>query len=141
MVREVAALLDRVRHLCSEVWDAACLLLGALVDISVWTIASARVYAQFIVLAMVYVAFLLGVSPWVMIIPPITPLFAVWLWVQVKRERNHLALLLDQQKEWDIDKALKGYTELLEKQRKGERTSLVKTHKAHACSLYPLLQP
>lgn len=129
-------MLGRVGHLCSKTWDLACLLLGSLIDVSFWTVVGSRVYVQCYVLAMICVAYALGVNPWVTIVPSAAPLLAVWLWVQTKRERNRLALLLTPQKDWNIDKALKEYTELLEKQRKREQTRLTDTTTNRVFSIF-----
>lgn len=109
-----------------------------LTDVSVWSVVFRTWSVKFYVLAMLYVAYLLGVSPWATIILPITPLFTLWLWVQWKRERNYWALILGPQKEWNIDKVLKEYTELLEKQKKRKQRKLVEPPAKRVFSIFML---
>ncbi len=113
----------RLKHLRSEAWDLVCLLSGSLKDVSFWTVVGARVYLICNVLTMLYVAYLLGVNPWITITSSLITVFAVWLRIQMRREHDYLALLLEQQKEWDVDTALKEYTELLERQKRGKRAN------------------
>jgi len=138
MLMEEETLANRVKHFCSEVWDSICLLGEGLTDVSVWSVVFRTWSVKFYVLAMLYVAYLLGVSPWATIILPITPLFTLWLWVQWKRERNYWALILGPQKEWNIDKVLKEYTELLEKQKKRKQRKLVEPPAKRVFSIFML---
>jgi len=65
-----------------------------------------------------YVAYLLNVNAWIIMIPPLVPFTIVWLLVLRKRANSYLALLLAPQRNYDIEKTLKEYEELLEKQKK-----------------------
>lgn len=65
-----------------------------------------------------YVAYLLKVNAWIIVIPPLIPFAAIWFLILRKRANNYLASLLAPQRNYDVEKALKEYAELLEKQKK-----------------------
>ena len=69
------------------------------------------------VFVMLYAAYLLHVNPWLTIVPPLIPVTTAWFLILRKRIKNYLALLLQPPRNWDIDEAIKGYEELLRKQR------------------------
>ena len=79
-------------------------------------------FASMYATIMLYIAYLLRVSAWLTIVPPLIPLTVTWFFVLRKRTNNYITLLLAPQKTYDVDKTLKEYTELLENQ-KHEKTN------------------
>lgn len=73
------------------------------------------------VFVMLYAAYLLHVNPWLTIVPPLIPVTTAWFLILRKRIKNYLALLLQPPRNWDIDEAVKGYEELLRKQRNSKQ--------------------
>lgn len=85
--------------------------------LSFWLVMACA-FGGMYVFVMLYVAHLLHVNAWLTIAPPLVPITIVWYWVLRRRVKNYLGLLLQTSKDWNIDEAIKGYAELVKKQKK-----------------------
>ena len=70
---------------------------------------------------MLLVAYILGVNPWITLILPLVPFVAVWHRILKKRVENYVASLMKPRAILNLEKALKDYVELLEKQKQKRR--------------------
>jgi hypothetical protein len=105
------------RRALLELSDSVGLVAEVLRSSFFWFIIGCS-FASMYAFVTLYVAYLLKVNAWIIMIPPLIPFTTVWLLVLRKRANSYLAFLLAPQKDYDIEKTLKEYAELLEKQKK-----------------------
>lgn len=103
----------------SEIFSSLTLIIGLLTNLYFWFIVGCTSIGMY-ALAMLWVAWILHVNPWITIITPLVPFTATWYVIMRKRVQNYVALLLSQGRIWDTDKALADYVELVREQ-KGRR--------------------
>ncbi len=101
-------------RLLQKIYFTVALIIAFFRDSFFWSLVIAY-FAGMYVWLMIYVAMLLHVNPWMLILPPLAVLCIVWYWIVSERMKNYLDLLIRPYKPRDVEKTVKEYLEILRK--------------------------
>jgi len=116
-VKIIPKITKYLQKLLSELSSDAITILGLLANPYFWFMVSWSFIGIYVV-AMLEIAYLLHINPWIVIVLPLVPIVIAWYYVVRKRLINYVNLLLKSQKIRDLEDVLKEYLDLLEEQKK-----------------------
>lgn len=118
---QMLSALGRIRSKAEfEISSSLRLIVGLFTSSQYWFIVGCT-FISIYPYAMLWVAWMLHINPWITIVTPLIPFVTAWYMVMRRRLRNYLALLLNQGRIWDTDKALTEYIRLVRSQNRENR--------------------